>query len=69
MGMKAMDFLKQINFEKLSKADKASLKKRILEQKKDLQKRLQDLDVSLDRLSREPTIKSSGEAKSRGTKK
>jgi hypothetical protein len=52
MGMKATDVLKHVNFEKMTKAEKAALKKKFQEHKEHLTKSLKAVEAGLVALAK-----------------
>jgi hypothetical protein len=52
MGMKAVDVLKHVDFESMSKADKAALKKKLNSHKADLKKSMDAVDKALAALAK-----------------
>jgi hypothetical protein len=50
MGMKAVDVLKHVDFENMTKKQKDALKKKLNDHKKHLQKSMEAVDKALDKL-------------------
>jgi len=57
MGMKATDVLKHVDFDKMTKADKAALKKKFMEHKGHLNKSLKAVNAGLAALAKKPKKK------------
>jgi hypothetical protein len=54
MGMRALDVLKHVDFEKMTKAEKAELKKRFTEHRTHLKNSLKAVETGLTALSKKP---------------
>jgi hypothetical protein len=52
MGMKASDIIKHVDHKNMSKADKAALKKKYLEHKKNLKEAIKAVDAGIKALGK-----------------